>query len=367
MNIKKNADKVSKEKKHVAVVILNYNGRDWLKKFLPDVVKYTHADRSLCTNEVIVIDNASTDKSLELLNNEFSETVGIVALTQNYGFSKGYNEGLKSVKADFFVLLNSDVEVTNYWLSPVLRVMLGNPAIAAAQPKILAYNEKCIGKNTFEYAGAAGGILDAWGYPLSIGRIFDTLETDREQYDCPVRSVFWASGAAMFVRSEVWHKLGGLDPHFFAHMEEIDFCWRVKRAGYEVVSISKSIVYHVGGGTLDYLNPRKTFLNFRNNLAMIFKNETTPTLLWLLPLRLILDGVAGLKFLLEKKWAHVWAILCAHWAFYQWIPRLIKEKNVLKNKIAQHRIAPDNSAVGRYKGSIVLAYFLHGKKHFSDL
>jgi hypothetical protein len=245
--------------------------------------------------------------------------------------------------------------------------MLGNPAIAVAQPKIHAYNEKCIGKNTFEYAGAAGGILDALGYPLSIGRIFDTIETDHEQYDCPVRSVFWASGAAMFVRSDVWQKFGGFDAHFFAHMEEIDFCWRVKRAGYDVISISKSIVYHVGGGTLDYLNPRKTFLNFRNNLAMIFKNEPLLTLLWLLPLRLVLDGIAGVKFLLENKWAHIGAILRAHIAFYKWIPRLIKEKNVLKNTIAQNRIAPDNSLTGRYKGSILLAYFLRGKKHFSDL
>lgn len=358
---------MKKEKKHLAVVVLNYNGVAWLKKFLPDVVKHTHADRSLCTNEVIVIDNASTDQSIELLNNDFSDTVRVIALPQNFGFAQGYNEGLKSVKADFFVLLNSDVEVTNYWLSPVLRVMLGNPAIAVAQPKILSYNEKCIGKYTFEYAGAAGGIFDAWGYPLSIGRIFDTLETDREQYDCPVRSVFWASGAAMFVRSDVWQKFGGFDGHFFAHMEEIDFCWRVKRAGYDVVSISKSIVYHVGGGTLDYLNPRKTFLNFRNNLAMIFKNESMSTLCWLLPLRLVLDGVAGVKFLLEKKWAHCSAIIRAHFAFYSWIPRLIKEKNILKNTINQHRIAPDNSAAGRYAGSILLAYFLHGKKHFSDL
>lgn len=358
---------MNKKKVHLAVVILNFNGEKWLKSFLFDVVRHTKADNSLCTNEVIVADNHSTDGSIAFLESEFSETVRVLQLPQNFGFAQGYNEALQQIEADFFVLLNSDVAVTNYWLSPVLRVMLGNPAIAVAQPKILSYNEKCMNKNVFEYAGAAGGWLDAWGYPLSMGRIFDTIEEDHEQYDAPVRSIFWASGAAMFVRANIWQQFGGFDGHFFAHMEEIDFCWRVKRAGFEVVSITKSSVYHVGGGTLDYLNPRKTFLNFRNNLAMIFKNEPIITLFWLIPLRLILDGIAGVKFLLEKKWGHFGAIIRAHFAFYGWLPRLLKERRVTKELIDTYKIANNNTNSGRYPKSILLAYFLHGKKHFSDL
>ena len=251
----------------IAVVILNWNGRHFLEKFLPDVIRFSSDDAS-----VVVADNASTDDSVEYLKKNFP-SVRIILNEKNEGFTGGYNRALEKVEAEFYVLLNSDVEVTQDWLKPLLRLMDANKKIAACQPKILSYHEK----DKFEYAGAGGGFIDKNGYPFCRGRIFSELETDHHQFD-DERPVFWATGACMFVRASVYHELKGLDENFFAHMEEIDLCWRMQRAGYEVYYCGKSTVYHVGGGTLPKNNPRKTYLNFRNNLITFTKNRKSSVL-----------------------------------------------------------------------------------------
>ena len=245
----------------IAVVILNWNGKHMLEQFLPSVTAYTTGDA-----EVIIADNGSTDDSIAFLHDHYP-TLRIIQLDKNYGFADGYNRALAQVDADYYVLLNDDVEVTPNWTAPVVEQMERNPRTAICQPKLLMYDQR----DTFEYAGGAGGFLDKYGYPFCRGRLFTTLEKDHGQYDDP-REIFWASGAAMFVRADVWKKLGGLDGEFFAHMEEIDFCWRAKNAGYRVEYCPLSTVYHVGGGTLPKSNPHKTYLNFRNNIAMLYKN-----------------------------------------------------------------------------------------------
>ncbi|MGB1218116.1 MAG: glycosyltransferase family 2 protein, partial [Saprospiraceae bacterium] len=289
----------------VAVVILNYNGRDYLRDFLPSVEKSSYPNL-----DIIVADNASDDGSIVLLENEFPK-VQLIKMDENHGFAEGYNQALKSVHADYFVLLNSDVETTENWIDPIIELMERDKTVGACQPKILSFHEK--GK--FEYAGASGGYMDKWAYPFSRGRIFDSLEEDKGQYDTS-EEVFWATGAAMFVRAELFKNLGGFDGDFFAHWEEIDFCWRLKRAGYKVMVKPKSVVYHVGGGTLDYDNPRKVFLNFRNSLISILKNEKPNRYFSLIFWRLILDGVAGFRFLSQGKFKHVQAIIQAHWSFF---------------------------------------------------
>ena len=240
----------------VAVVILNWNGEEMLRRFLPGVLAHTQA-------EIYVADNASTDKSLELLSVDFP-AVKTILLERNYGFAEGYNRALAQIEAEYFVLLNSDVEVKDDWISPMLQYLDTHPEVAACQPKILSWHAP----DKFEYAGAAGGYMDAWGYPYCRGRIMNTVETDEGQYDT-VAPVFWATGAALMVRSAVYHEVGGLDARFFAHMEEIDFCWRLRSRGYDIVCIPSAVVYHVGGGTLPKENPNKTYLNFRNNLLML--------------------------------------------------------------------------------------------------
>ena len=247
--------------KKVAVVILNWNGRHIIEKFLPSVVTNTAGEA-----EVIVADNGSTDDSLAFLAEHYP-TLRTIALDKNYGFAGGYNRALAQVEADYYVLLNDDVECTPNWGSPVIEMMEADSEIAVAQPKLLMYDQK----DTFEYAGGAGGFIDRFGYPFCRGRMFNTLEQDHGQYD-DARQVFWATGAAMFVRSNVWHQLGGLDDDFFAHMEEIDFCWRAKNAGHKIAYCPRSVLYHVGGGTLPKSSPMKTMLNFRNNLSMLYKN-----------------------------------------------------------------------------------------------
>ena len=301
-----------------AVVILNWNGKKMLERFLPSVTACTTGDA-----EVIVADNGSTDDSLDFVRAHYPG-MRIIELDKNYGFAGGYNRALEQVEADYFVLLNDDVEVTPGWVEPVIQQMQQHPEMAICQPKLLMYDQR----DTFEYAGGAGGFIDKYGYPFCRGRMFTTLEKDHGQYDNP-SDIFWASGAAMFVRADVWRQLGGLDNDFFAHMEEIDFCWRAKNAGYRVAFCPQSVVYHVGGGTLPKSNPRKTYLNFRNNMALLYKNLPKQRLAWVLSCRILLDYVAAFKFLFERKPKEFSAVIDAHKAFYKWLPDLKRKRNSL--------------------------------------
>jgi GT2 family glycosyltransferase len=330
--------------KSVAIVILNYNGRNFLKQFLPSVLAYS-AD-----SEIIVADNASTDDSLAVLKTDFP-SVRIVALDQNHGFAGGYNEALKQIEAEYYVLLNSDVEVTPNWVSPIIDFFENNPTVAAIQPKILAFHQK----THFEYAGAAGGMIDWLGYPFCRGRIFDTAEEDKGQYDAPTQ-IFWATGACHFVRSKAFHDNGGFDASFFAHMEEIDFCWRLQLAGHAIYCVPSSTVFHVGGGTLHKSNPRKTFLNFRNGLLMMYKNLPAKNRFFTILLRMILDGITGIKFLSSGNYKDCVAIIKAHFAFYGF---------VLKGKVKDKPSAQKIAIVSQK--SIVWNYFVKGKKRFLDL
>lgn len=340
---------------NVCIAILNYNGIEYLESYLPSVLHSASSNIN-----ILVIDNASTDDSLEYLK-EWHPEVELVELTKNYGFAEGYNQGLRDVTAKYTILLNSDVRVSEHWLDPILALMESDESIGICQPKIRSIEQP----TDFEYAGAAGGYIDAWGYPYCRGRMFETLETDSGQYD-DVVDIDWASGAAMVVRTELYHTLGGLDGSFFAHMEEIDFCWRVKRAGYAIKVVPSAVVYHLGGGTLDYQSPRKVYLNFRNNFNTLLKNEPLSKLLWLLPLRLILDGVAGLKFLLGGSGSFTLAVLKAHLAVYGGILATWHQRRVDEAAIRKHS---RGTAVRRKSPvtSILLAYYLGGKKVYSDL
>ncbi|GAB2872754.1 glycosyltransferase family 2 protein [Hymenobacter ruber] len=333
----------------VAIVILNWNGAKFLHRFLPGVV--AHADGA----RVIVADNASTDNSVELLAREFP-TVELLLLERNWGFCEGYNQALAQVDSPFFVLLNSDVEVTLGWLRPLRGLLEANPRIAAVQPKILSQ----IDPTSFEYAGAGGGYLDRLAYPFCRGRLFDTLEQDLGQYDDP-RPVAWATGACLMVRRSAWQALGGLEPAFFAHMEEIDFCWRLQNAGHEVWYHGGSAVQHVGGGTLHKSNPRKTYLNFRNGLALLYKNAAPGELYGPMFQRLVLDGVAGLRFLLSGEVGNFWAVLRAHFSFYGSFGYWRKKRQAAR----PHLRVQDRAGV--YNGSLVWAYFGKGKRKFSEL
>lgn len=325
----------------VAIVILNYNGQGFLEKFLPSVIQNSQG------HEIIVADNASTDTSVTFLKQHYPN-IRLIQLPHNGGFTGGYNEALKQVQATYYVLLNSDIEVTPDWINPIIELMDTNLNIAACQPKMRDYNKPTY----FEYAGAAGGYIDWLGYPFCRGRIFDTCEVDAGQYD-DTREIFWATGACMFVRADVFHQLGGFDTQFFAHMEEIDLCWRMKNAGYQIYYSPASTVYHVGGGTLHKSNPRKTFLNYRNGLAMMYKNLPSNQLFTTIFMRLVLDGVSSIKFLLAGSFKDIWAILKAHFAFYAMIP-------TLERKSPKH-------LKDIYPNSIVLDYFLRKKKRFGEL
>lgn len=305
----------------VVIAILNWNGKAWLEKFLPKVVQYsTIAD-------VYIIDNASTDDSVSYIEQNFP-SVKIIINQENFGFAKGYNEGLKKISSEIYCLLNSDVEVTENWISPILKLFDKNENIAAIQPKILSYKEK----NKFEFAGAAGGLIDHLGYPYCRGRVFDDTETDQGQYDDETE-IFWASGCALFIRSKDFWKVNGFDERFFAHQEEIDLCWRLKNEGKQIYYTYQSIVYHVGGGTLNKQNPQKTYLNFRNNLSMLLKNLPFPKLIGVIFLRLCLDGIAGLYFGWKNGLPHIWAVIRAHFSFYGQAPKSIRlrPKNPIKN------------------------------------
>ena len=289
----------------VAVVILNWNGEQMLRQFLPSVVEHSVLPETLGEAVVYVADNGSTDDSLALLAKEFP-MVSTIVFDENYGFADGYNKAFEQIDAEYAVLLNSDVEVTAGWLIPLVEYMDANPRVAACQPKLKAYHQR----DEFEYAGAMGGYLDRYGYPYCRGRIFDTIEKDLGQYDADV-PLLWATGACLVVRLPIYKEVGGLDGRFFAHMEEIDLCWRLRLRGHEVRSVASSVVYHVGGATLNAGHPRKTFLNFRNNLLMLYKNLPEGELRKVLFVRALLDYVAAAMFLLKGEWGNVKAVFRA--------------------------------------------------------
>ena len=335
--------------KDVTIAILNWNGRSWLNKFLPSVCKNSGEA------QVAVIDNASSDDSVKVLEENFPD-VHVVALEKNYGFAGGYNKGLQALDTPYYVLLNSDVEVTENWLEPLLSFMEANPSVAACQPKILSYEYP----EYFEYAGAAGGFVDKLGYPFCRGRIFDTLEKDTGQYDEPVR-VFWTTGACMMVKADIYHNLGGLSDDFFAHMEEIDLCWRIQSTGKQLFAVPQSTVYHVGGGSLPKSNPHKTFLNFRNNLAMIARNQPSGQVFSTVLMRLLLDSLSGLSFLVKGRFGDFFAVIRAHWAFFAKIPQIKKWR---KQKAGFSSLS---ELPGVYRKSIVKSYFLDKKHHFQQI
>ena len=333
--------------KTVAVVILNWNGKKLLHEFLPNIIRFSNPE--FCT--IYVIDNNSDDDSILFLQKKFP-TVKIVINKTNFGFAEGYNVGLQSIDADFFALVNSDIEVTENWLEPIMKTFRKEENIAIIQPKILDYKDKSV----FEYAGAGGGFLDNFGYPYCRGRIFNSIEKDQEQYNDEAE-IFWASGACLVIRKSVYTELKGFDADFFAHQEEIDLCWRAKNLGYQVFYNGKSTVYHVGGATLKENNPKKTFLNFRNNLLMLIKNLPNNRLFVIVALRLFLDGVAGVKFLFEKKPLHTIAIIKAHFSMYAVLLKTLKKRKQTPKKIVNY-----------YQTNIIIKqYFINKKQTFNQL
>lgn len=320
--------------KKIAVVILNWNGAKLLEQFLPSILAYSDAAN------IYVADNASTDNSIAFIKQQFP-SITIIQNEANYGFANGYNIALQQVEEDYYALVNSDIEVTKNWLAPILSIFDSESNIAIIQPKILDYKNK----EFFEYAGAAGGFIDQYGYPYCRGRLFDTIEKDNGQYNDELE-IFWASGACFFIRKEIYRKLHGFDGDFFAHQEEIDLCWRAFNIGYKAKYTSKSVVYHVGGATLNDSNPKKTFLNFRNSLLMLTKNLPDNKLFLIIFARLLLDGVAGIQFIFKGKFSHCWAIFKAHYHFY-----------LLINKTLNKRKAPQLPNYYR-SNSILYKYFI---------
>ncbi len=332
--------------KKVALVILNYNGVKFLDKFLPSVIECS-SDHA----EIWIADNCSTDGSLELLEEKFKH-INVIQNESNGGFASGYNVALRQIQADYYILLNSDIEVTQNWIKPVIDLMESDQEVAACQPKIRSYYNK----SGFEYAGAAGGFIDEYGYPFCRGRIFQSLEEDKGQYDNDIE-VFWATGACMFVRADLFHKLNGFDDRFFAHMEEIDFCWRVKSLGYKVMVCHSSMVYHVGGGTLPVGSAWKTYLNFRNNFMLLYKNLPSKRMYKVLMMRLFLDGIAAIKFLIEGGFSDFVAVIRAHVYFYRnW-------RSIRKTRMKTFR----NNVSKVYQGNIVVDHYILRKKKFSEL
>ena len=330
--------------KKVAIVILNWNGKKLLEKYLPSVVKYSS------DYDIYVADNGSTDDSIEFLQKYFP-TVKIISLDKNYGFTGGYNRALFQIESDYFVLLNDDVQVTNDWISPIVNLMESDDKIAVCQPKLLSYTDK----QKFEYAGAAGGYIDYLGYPFCAGRIFEHLEKDEGQYN-QTREVFWASGAAMFVKSVVFKQLGGLDERFFAHMEEIDFCWRVKNNGYKVMYCPDSKVYHYGGATLNKKQPKKTYLNFRNNLLLLYKNLPENQLQDVFRKRKYLDLLASFIFLLTSSKSESKAVLDA-----------IRDFKQMKDSVKRQAEHINDYPTQVYKKSLILSSKIFRKNRFSQL
>ncbi len=335
----------------VAIVILNWNGKKFLEMFLPSVVDHS----SMSEVKIIVADNGSTDESVTWIYKNLP-SVEVILLHKNYGFAEGYNLALSSIESEFFILLNSDVKVTEGWLQPLIQMMESDTLIAVCMPKIKSYHHSVF----FEYAGAAGGFIDKYGYPFCQGRIFDSIENDFGQYDS-AREIFWASGACFMVRGPLFKLTGGLDPMFFAHMEEIDLCWRLKNRGYKIMISPKSEVYHIGGGTLPQGNPRKTFLNFRNNLFLLYKNLPPEDLLKILTVRILFDFLSIIRFLLKGSLRDIFAILKAHYAFF----RQRKYYNDFRKIEQKFIISYSHRQI--LKTSIVFEYFLRKKYTFKSL
>lgn len=326
----------------IAVVILNWNGKSLLEEFLPSVVKHSKEAT------VYVADNASSDDSVAYLK-EYFPSIIIIQNKINGGYAKGYNDALQSIESDVFCLLNNDVEVTPNWLNPIIEAYNNDPKLVIIQPKILDYKQK----DKFEYAGAAGGYIDKFGYPYCRGRIFNTIENDENQYNDSVE-IFWASGACLFIKKSVFQDLNGFDESFFAHMEEIDLCWRAKNIGYRIKYIGTSTIYHLGGATLNSLNPKKTYLNFRNSLFTLTKNAKGKVF-YLILIRLILDGLAGVQFMFKLKPKHTWAIIKAHFSFYANLKRLLSQRKSLQHTANYYVIS-----------SIVYRYFIAQKKYYNS-
>ena len=332
----------------VAIVILNWNGRKYLEEFLPFLVSSTYN-----SFRVIVADNNSSDDSVSFLQESYAD-VEIIRLKENYGFAKGYNLALKQVEAEYYILLNSDVKVTPGWIEPLVALLENDASIAACQPKLLSYHHP----GHFEYAGGAGGWLDYYGYPFAMGRVFDVSEEDKGQYNQSV-PIFWASGAALFIRAAIFHKAGGFDNYFFAHQEEIDLCWRIQLLGYKIYSCPSSVVYHVGGGTLPKGNSLKTYLNFRNNNIMLYKNMRGIRKLYVLMVRALLDLTSAFKSLLKGDGGYFVAVLHAHVSFVGWL---------LRGKKASVFPADKSSPLmGYLRKNIAWEHFVRGKKKFSEL
>ncbi|WP_136666485.1 glycosyltransferase family 2 protein [Flavobacterium sp. H122] len=328
--------------KKIAVVILNWNGKKLLEQFLPSVVQYSQEA------VIYVADNASTDDSVQFVKNQYP-SIKIIQNSGNFGYAKGYNEALQFVEEEIYALVNSDIEVTENWLQPIIE-LFSDEKVAIAQPKILDYKDK----KMFEYAGAAGGFIDKYGFPFCRGRIFETLEEDKGQYN-DIIDIFWATGACLFIRKDVFRELKGFDSDFFAHQEEIDLCWRAHNKGYLAKYCGKSTVYHVGGATLQTGSPMKTFLNFRNSLWMMLKNLPARKLFPVLLFRLMLDGAAGLKFLTEGKPKHFWAVLKSHFYFYIYLNNYLSKRGLTQQE-------------NYYKiKSVVYRYFVKNGKLFADL
>ncbi|MDC0177270.1 glycosyltransferase family 2 protein [Polaribacter sp.] len=329
----------------IAIIILNWNGQKLLAKFLPSVVNFSSQKA-----DIYIADNSSTDGSIAYVQ-EFFPAIKIVENATNGGYAKGYNDALQMIEADIYCLLNSDVEVTENWLDPILKVFKADEKTAIIQPKLLDFKDK----TKFEYAGAGGGFLDLYGYPFCRGRIFNHLETDQGQFNDEA-DIFWASGACLFIRSKIYHQLEGFDEDYFAHQEEIDLCWRTQNIGYKVKYVGTAAVYHVGGATLQETNPQKTYLNFRNSLLNVVKNVPKKWLLFVVFSRLLLDGVAGVKFMIELRPIHTWAILKAHLSFYKNFYKFLKKRKKLSKKPAYNLYT-----------SIVWQHFALKRKVFNDL
>tara|TARA_B110000902_G_C14211625_1_gene551552 strand:- start:25 stop:1023 length:999 start_codon:yes stop_codon:yes gene_type:complete len=329
----------------IAIVILNWNGQKLLEQFLPSVVDFSSKEAT-----IYIADNASTDSSINYVKSSFP-SIKIIENDINGGYAKGYNDALKSIDADIYCLLNSDVEVTQNWLKPVIDIFKSEKNTAIIQPKLLDFKNK----TKFEYAGAAGGFIDLFGYPYCRGRVFNHLETDKAQFN-DVKEIFWASGACLFIRAKVYHQLEGFDEDYFAHQEEIDLCWRTQNIGYKIKYVGSSLVYHVGGATLQQANPHKTYLNFRNSLLNVVKNVPKKWFLFVIFSRLLLDGIAGIKFIIELRPIHTWAIIKAHYSFYKNLNKFLKKREKLLKKEDYN-----------LHTSIVWQYFVLGRKKFHQL
>ena len=340
----------------ISVVILNYNGKNWLQQFLPNVI----ANTTYPNTEIIVADNASTDDSIAFIKQTFPQ-IRVVINEKNSGYAGGYNEALKQIESDYYVLLNSDVEVTSDWIKQVINYMQQDELIAACQPKILSFHER----NKFEYAGAAGGFIDKYGYPLCRGRIFDTCEEDTGQYNSS-GEIFWASGACLFIKADLFHQVGGFDADFFAHMEEIDLCWRLKNLGYKICYCADSTVYHVGGGTLEKSNPKKTFLNFRNNRILLQKNKNEKELVSINSTRNKLDKLAALVAQLKGNNAEATAIQQGIAEFQSTIQKWNNKRKQNETLQKDFTIGLPNK-IGIFEHSIIWNYYIKGIKKFSQL